>query len=158
MGLDFAYINGQTPLDEDDKEGLRIPSIATRSELDEFEQQNIEEAVQWSMQRSFNAETVFTETFIRTLHKRMYGDVWSWAGEFRKTNKNIVSIHCFPNGNGRHGRLLADILIERVYKLPALTWGSGSMMKPGGTRAIYLNAMRAADKGNITPLLRFARS
>ena len=40
MGLDFAYINGQTPLDEDEKEGLLIPTIATRAELDEFEQQN----------------------------------------------------------------------------------------------------------------------
>jgi Fic-DOC domain mobile mystery protein B len=198
MGLDYQYISGQTPLDEDEKEGLRLPFIATRSELDEFEQKNIEEAVQWSLQRTFKAETVLTETFIRILHKRMYGDIWSWAGEFRKTNKNIgvdkwqipielksllddvkfwdarktyspdelslrlkhrlVSIHCFPNGNGRHGRLVADILIERVYKLPALTWGSGSMLKPADTRAIYLHAMRAADKGNIAPLMKFARS
>jgi fido (protein-threonine AMPylation protein) len=87
MGLDYQNISGQTPLDEDEKEGLRLPFIATRSELDEFEQKNIEEAVQWSLQRTFKAETVLTETFIRTLHKRMYGDVWSWAGEFRKTNR-----------------------------------------------------------------------
>lgn len=198
MGLDLAYINGQTPLDEDEKEGLRLPSIATRSELDEFEQKNIEEAVQWSLQRTFKAETVLTEGFVRTLHKRMYGDVWSWAGEFRKTNKNIgvdkwqiptelksllddvqfwdarqtynpdelslrfkhrlVSIHCFPNGNGRHGRLIADILIERVYGLTAFTWGSNTLVKSSDTRAAYLHALRAADRGNIEPLMQFARS
>ena len=42
MGLNLNYINGQTPLDEDEKEGLLIHSIATHGELDEFEQQNIE--------------------------------------------------------------------------------------------------------------------
>jgi hypothetical protein len=45
MGLDIDYIDGQTPLDEDEMEGLLIPSIATRAELDEFEQQNIEQAM-----------------------------------------------------------------------------------------------------------------
>src|ERR1700743_1347691 len=189
MGLELAYVKGQTPLDEDEKEGLRLPSVATRSELDEFEQKNIEDAVQWSLQRTFKAETVLTEPFIRTLHKRMYGDVWSWAGEFRKTNKNIgvdkwqiatelkcllddakfwdaskiyspdelslrlkhrlLSIHCFPNGNGRHGRLVADILIEKVYGLSAFTWGSNSLVRSTDTRAAYLAAMRAGDKGDI---------
>ena len=75
MGLDLDYIDGQTPLDEDEKEGLLIPTIATRGELDEFEQQNIEQAVQWSMARSFKADTVFTEDFVRALHKRMYNNV-----------------------------------------------------------------------------------
>lgn len=46
MGLDLAYQEGQTPLDDDEKEGLRIATIATREELDEFEQQNIEQAVE----------------------------------------------------------------------------------------------------------------
>ena len=156
MGLDLEYQEGQTPLDEDEKEGLRIKTIATREELDEFEQQNIEQAVEWSMKRSLKYSTILTEDFVRKLHKRMYGDVWSWAGEFRKTDKNIgidkwqiptqlkallddtkywienktyppdelairfkhriVAIHCFPNGNGRHSRLMADIIAEKVFK------------------------------------------
>lgn len=40
MGLDFEYIQGQTPLDDEEKEGLLIPSITNRIQLDEFEQQN----------------------------------------------------------------------------------------------------------------------
>jgi fido (protein-threonine AMPylation protein) len=89
MGLDIDYIDGQTPLDEDEMEGLLIPSIATRAELDEFEQQNIEQAMQWTLGRSLKPRVIFTEDFIRMVHKRMYGDVWAWAGSFRKTNKNI---------------------------------------------------------------------
>jgi Fic-DOC domain mobile mystery protein B len=197
MGLDLDYIDGQTPLDEDEQEGLLIPTIATRGELDEFEQQNIEQAVQWSLGRSFKADTVFTEDFVRALHKRMYNNVWVWAGEFRKTNKNIgvdkwqiptelryllddakfwyanntyspdeicirlkhrlVSIHCFPNGNGRHSRLMADIVIEKIFKLPVYTWGTGSLIKQGDARTVYLRAIKAADKGDIQPLINFAR-
>jgi hypothetical protein len=74
MGLDLHYIDGQTPLDEEEKDGLLIPTIATRGELDEFEQQNIEQAVQWTLVRSFKPNLIFTEDFIRTVHKRMYGN------------------------------------------------------------------------------------
>lgn len=76
MGLDLDYIDGQTPLDEEEKEGLLIPTIATRGELDEFEQQNIEQAIQWTLSRTFKPEVIFTENFIRAVHKRMYADIW----------------------------------------------------------------------------------
>lgn len=89
MGLDHEYLEGKTPFDDDEKEGLRIETIATREELDEFEQQNIEQAVEWTMKRSLKYSVILTEDFVQKLHKRMYGDVWAWAGEFRKTNKNI---------------------------------------------------------------------
>jgi Fic-DOC domain mobile mystery protein B len=198
MGLDAEYIDGQTPLDEEEKEGLLIPTIATHGELDEFEQQNIEQAVQWTLGRSFKPDTVFSEKFVRLVHERMYADVWAWAGEFRKTNKNIgidkwkiltelryllddvrywhenntyppdeiavrfkhriVSIHCFANGNGRHSRLMADIIIEKIYKLPVFTWGAANLSSEGDARAAYLRAVKAADKGDYSQLLTFARS
>lgn len=198
MGLDLAYIDGQTPLEEEEKDGLLIPTIATRDELDEFEQQNIEQAIQWTLGRSFKPETIFTEKFIRMVHKRMYADVWAWAGEFRKSNKNIgvnkwqiptelrhllddsqywhendtyppdeiavrfkhriVSIHCFPNGNGRHSRLMADIIIEKIYEQPVFTWGGANLSSEGDVRAAYLNVVKAADQGDYSLLLAFARS
>ena len=197
MGLDLDYIDGQTPLDEDEKDGLLIPTIATRGELDEFEQQNIEQAVQWTLGRSFKPEVIFTEDFIRTVHKRMFADVWVWAGEFRKTNKNIgvdkwqipseikyllddakywhenniyppdemalrfkhrlVSIHCFPNGNGRHSRLMADIIIEKIYKQPFFGWGIAKLSSDGDTRTAYLKAVKTVDRGDYSLLLAFAR-
>ena len=89
MGLDLNYKDGQTPLDEEEKEGLKIKSITTQGELDEFEQLNIEKAVEWTIHTKLKPERILTEKFIKDLHKKMYGDVWKWAGDFRKSNKNI---------------------------------------------------------------------
>ena len=198
MGLNLTYNDGQTPLDEDEKEGLLIKSIATRGELDEFEQKNIEDAIQWSLARKFKTEQILSESFIKQLHIRMYSSVWKWAGEYRKTNKNIgvdkleittalrsliddakywlensvyepdefairfkhrlVSVHCFPNGNGRHSRMIADIIIEKIYQLPVFTWGGASLSVDMDIRSQYLKAIRKADKGNFDLLLKFARS
>lgn len=93
MGLDLDYIDGQTPLDDDEKEGLLIPEISTRGELDEFEQKNIEQAIQWTLQKNFKQEDIFTEMFLRDVHRKMYGEVWSWAGEFRKLIKILELIN-----------------------------------------------------------------
>lgn len=198
MGLELEYIEGQTPLNEEEKEGLLIQTIATRAELDEFEQQNIEQAVFWSLGRNFKMDNMFTETFVRALHRRMYGEIWAWAGDFRKSNKNIgvdkwqiqtelkslledtlywhaqntfspdemtlrfkhrlVSIHCFTNGNGRHSRLMADIIIDKIYKQPVFTWGAANLIKQGDIRTSYLEALKAADRGDMEPLIIFARS
>ena len=89
MGLEIEYIEAQTPLDEDEKEGLLISTITTRSELDEFEQQNIEKAIEWTLKRKFKKGNIITEHFVRELHQKMFNDVWKWAGDFRKSNKNI---------------------------------------------------------------------
>jgi Fic-DOC domain mobile mystery protein B len=198
MGLKLSYLEGQTPLDEDEKNELLIPTIASRQELDEFEQKNIEEAMLWVFNKSFTAEVVLNERFICSIHKRMYEHVWSWAGKFRKTDKNLgidkwqiplelkslcddtmfwiknqtynrdeialrfkhrlVSIHCFSNGNGRHSRLMADILINKVLQEPIFTWGSSQLVKEDETRKIYLHALKSADRGDIQQLLKFARS
>ena len=192
------YNDGQTPLDEDEKEGLLIQSIATRGELDEFEQQNIEDTIQWSLTRRFKSEQILSKSFIQELHKRMYRNVWRWAGEYRKTNKNIgvdkleipialrsliddasywlenniydpeefairfkhrlVSIHCFPNGNGRHSRMIADIMIEKIYQQPVFSWGGASLSVDMDIREQYLISIRKADKGDCDLLLKFARS
>ena len=61
MGLDLKYIDGQTPLDEDEKDGLLIKTISTREELDEFEQLNIEKAVEWTISRKFTSDQLLTE-------------------------------------------------------------------------------------------------
>ena len=198
MGLDLDYIDGQTPIDEDEKEGLLIETIATKGDLDEFEQQNIEESIQWVIGRKFKAKDVFTEKFICNLHKRMYGNVWAWASSFRRTDKNIgiekyqipvalkvlcddaffwlengtyppgeiairfkhkiVNIHCFPNGNGRHSRLMGDIIIEKLFGEEPFSWGAGNITKAGDIRSTYIKALKAADAGEYAPLLAFARS
>lgn len=197
MGLDLQYIDGQAPLSEEEKEGLLIKSVTSRGELDELEQLNIEKAVEWTIESKFSKEKILSEEFIKTVHKRMLGDVWEWAGEFRRSEKNIgvtwtrigvelrtllddtkywienetyppdeiairfkhrlVSIHCFPNGNGRHSRLMADILIESVFGRDVFTWNNSSLVKPDNVRKEYIDSIRQADNGSIKALLEFAR-
>lgn len=198
MGLNIDYIDGQTPLDEEEKEGLRIPSITTREELDEFEQLNIERAIQWTFGKKLKVEQLFSEKFIRELHKRMYSDVWKWAGMYRNSEKNIgskkhliavelkqllddavfwtenntydaeelairfkhrlVSIHCFANGNGRHSRLMADLIMEKLFNSKFFSWGSANLIKATVARGNYIKAIRKADKNEIQPLIAFAKS
>ena len=89
MGLDFDYIYGQTPITEEEKEGLIIQTISDRNELDEFEQLNIESAVEWSLLRKLSMEKILTVDFILDVHKRMFNETWKWAGKLRTSNKNI---------------------------------------------------------------------
>ncbi|MCA6422634.1 MAG: mobile mystery protein B [Flavobacterium sp.] len=198
MGLTIEYIDGQTPLSEEEKEGLLIPSITTREELDEFEQLNIEKAIQWTFGKKLKTEQLFTEKFIKDLHRRMYGEVWKWAGTFRTTEKNIgiksyqiaielkmllddavfwkenntyqpeelairfkhrlVSIHCFTNGNGRHSRLIADLIMEKLYNRKFFSWGSANLVKATEARSNYIFAVKKADKHDIHPLMVFSKS
>ena len=65
MGLNLKYADGQIPLDEDEKEGLKIKSITTQKELDEFEQLNIEKAVEWIIRVNLKPEKILTEKFIK---------------------------------------------------------------------------------------------
>ena len=198
MGLEFDYKDGQTPLDDDEKEGLKIKSITTQGELDEFEQLNIEKAVEWTIHTKLRPEKILTEKFIKDLHKRMYSDVWKWAGEFRKTEKNIgipwtkigielkillddskywidnktfppeeiairfkhriVSIHCFPNGNGRHSRMMADIIMESIFGEEIFSWHQSNMVKANETRKKYISYLKEADNGNYNNLIEFAKN
>lgn len=198
MGLNLVYIEGQTPLDEEEKEGLLITTISTREELDEFEQYNIEKAIQWIYSRKLKKEQLLSEKFIKELHKKMYSDVWRWAGKFRTSEKNLgvasykiatelkilmddclfwienntfepveiavrfkhklVSIHCFSNGNGRHSRLMADLIMEKIFGKPILGWGRNNLVQQNNTRDFYIKAVKLADKNEFQTLIEFAQS
>lgn len=69
----------------------------------------------------------------------------------------LVQIHPFPNGNGRHSRLMADLLIMQLGG-ERFTWGSANLQDPRELRKRYIGALKAADDHNIGPLLAFARS
>lgn len=197
MGLKHDYEDGQTPLEEAEKEGLKIKSVTTQGELDEFEQLNIEKAVEWTIHTNLKPENILTEKFIKGLHKKMFGDVWKWAGEFRRTEKNIgvpwtnirlelknllddtkfwienktfspeeiairfkhriVSIHCFPNGNGRHSRMMADILMESIFDKEIFSWHQSNLVNASKIRKDYIQSLKEADNGNIKPLIEFAK-
>ena len=174
---------GQTPIDPDEAKGLRFDAL-TREDLDELEQANITDALVWGRGRRRLKTELLTVDGLLTLHKRMFGDVWSWAGTFRSTEKNIgvvpyqigpdlqnacedtaywldvaewdpreaaarfhhrlVKVHVFPNGNGRHARVAADLLLHH-RGVPPLTWPQ--------SRSAYIASLRAADAQKYSPLL-----
>ncbi len=198
MELDRTYIEGQTPLDEDEREGLCDKTIESQSELDEREQGNIINAREWVIDISPNLDEILSEDFMKRVHKKMFGDVWKWAGKYRSTNKNlgadkfeisielrkvfddcrfwivnksfsaeeiavrfkhrVVVVHPFPNGNGRHSRLMGDIMISKYFKHSAFSWSSKGLIAAGEARKQYLSALRKADSGSYDDLVKFARS
>ena len=194
MTVNLDYPHGATPLDADELASLMPGHISTQGELNEWEQLNLVHGEGWARKQR---REILSEAFVRQLHRQMFGETWKWAGEFRKSDKNIgvdwlnigvelrkllddvhyqiehasyapdeiavrfhhrlVAIHPFPNGNGRHARLIADLLAERLGQ-PRFTWGSRSLVDASATRQAYITALQAANAREHAPLLAFARS
>ncbi|MFK4719368.1 Fic-DOC domain mobile mystery protein B [Bradyrhizobium niftali] len=74
-----------------------------------------------------------------------------------RLHHRLTQIHGFPNGNGRHARMMADLLIEKLGAEP-FTWGSGSIHDTGTLRTTYIKALKAADNHDFGLLLAFARA
>jgi Fic-DOC domain mobile mystery protein B len=193
--MKFVYPPGATPIDANEAAGLIPSHISLQSELNEWEETNILEGRTWAFGRK--RKDLFSERFIKRLHREMFKNTWKWAGQFRTTDKNIGvptyriaqdlknlcddaeywtanhtypdveiavrfhhrldSIHPFSNGNGRHARLMADLIMRR-FGLEPLTWGRIRLTTPVDTRHRYIKALRAADGQNIQPLINFAQS
>lgn len=194
----FQEPDDATPLEPSEREGLLQTWVTHRRDLNEAEQANILLGALWARRRrGLTAAGLLDGDFMRQLHRRMFGDVWDWAGRFRRSERNIgiaahridselemmlgdirywvehrtfppdeiairlhhrlVAIHPFPNGNGRHARLVADVMIEKLGG-EAFSWGGGSLADVGALRGGYVAALRRADGHDIGPLLVFARS
>ncbi len=192
--MELDHPDGATPLDPDEIEGLRFKHVETRGELNQLEQQNIQNGLKW-LERQKSIPEILSESFIRRLHKELFGNVWSWAGRFRLTGKylgvdptvigvelrnllddtnywiehdtfdrlefaarfhhRLVQIHAFPNGNGRHARIMTDVVLERLLGEQRLGWGNTSLDDQGKVRMAYIGALRQADKGGYGPLIVF---
>ncbi len=192
----IAYADGATPLDYDELKGLLPTHITTRGELDFLEMQNINQAVIWS--EHLKTKDILNVEFICKLHKKMFSNVWKWAGKFRTSQKNIgiphihitvelqtlchdsqawmeygtyppdefavrfhhrlVYIHPFSNGNGRHARLMADLILEKLFSAQAFSWGRESLTNQNQIRKNYIKALKRADEHDYSFLIKFARS
>lgn len=85
----FETEPGDTPLTPEEQLDL-IPSIATRAELNALERYNINAARVWAMRaRVLRREDLLTDHFARELHRRMFAEVWRWAGKYRTTEKTL---------------------------------------------------------------------
>jgi Fic-DOC domain mobile mystery protein B len=200
MGSDVSDIfddpdDAGTPLTAEEKQQLIPTHLAYRRDLNAAEQENIAHGQEWGLRRV--RRNLLDERFLKDLHRRMYGDVWRWAGRYRTSERNIgidhwkiaeemrvlldnaklwiekkvyppdeiavrlhhrlTQIHPFPNGNGRHARLMADFLAIQLGG-ERFSWGKGSLRDPGILRKQYIDALHAADRYDIGALLMFARA
>lgn len=196
--MKLLYSEGAIPLNPDEVEGL-LPNIRLQSELNTREEVNIVGARRWaySPRNKQMRQGLLSIEGLVLLHRKMFEDVWKWAGILRRTEKSIgvdpyqisthlyqlcqdvkaqvfeyqsysleecairfhhrlVQIHPFANGNGRHARLACDLLLH-LNGAAAFTWGSGKLTENGETRNVYLKALRQADRGDVMPLLSFAK-
>lgn len=195
MVLLQQQIEGATPLGPDEMAGLKPLAIFTQADLNIAEEANILAGMQWA--RRTRRTDILNRDFIATLHARMFGEVWTWAGTWRRRQTNIgvapnaivveveallrdvaywaerhtfaddeiavrlhhrlVWVHPFPNGNGRHTRLLADLWLQSRGAAP-FSWGRTNLGAAGEARQTYIAALRDADRGSIDGLVAFARS
>jgi Fic-DOC domain mobile mystery protein B len=182
--------DGHTLLAPDETVGLRLPWVATRSDLNRVEQENILRAI--GQRNAPGLHTLLDDPYLRHLHRDMFGHVWRWAGSYRRRETNrgvdprliaeavrnlisdarywvdgdppvtvaarfhhrLVAIHPFPNGNGRHGRIAANYLSLAIGG-PILTWGARTDLSADRVRAVYLSALRQADRGRLEDLIAF---
>ena len=87
--LNQKFPDGDTPLQPEEAEQL-IPHISTVAELNEYEALNILRAREWAFSdRTIRSTNPLDEIYVRTLHAKMFDQVWRWAGVYRKTERNI---------------------------------------------------------------------
>jgi fido (protein-threonine AMPylation protein) len=79
-----------TPLTEAERQGLLVPAL-TRAELNRAEAENIGRAMSWLFlsHRRLRPQSVTDEEWLKRLHRRMYGEVWAWAGRYRAADRNL---------------------------------------------------------------------
>lgn len=186
---------GATPLSPEELTELLPRHITTQGQLNEFEEANILQASEWLYGRRHGDP--LDKAFIHVVHRRMFKEVWRWAGVIRTSDKNLgvswfeiparlrtllddvrfqvdhgtypplelaarfhhrlVAIHLYPNGNGRHARIMADLLMRQLSGR-RLDWGSASLVTPGERRMQYIRSLQSADQGDYRPLLEFLAS
>ena len=192
--------SGATPLEDEDLLGLIPDFVSTRGDLNLVEFENIARALPWAYKQALQNEprAILDFRFMLALHKRMFSEVWRWAGTLRQRDTNIgvdpsqitqdsraalddaifwqendvfsvderaarihgrlVSIHPFPNGNGRCTRLIADLYLVSVNE-PIFSWGGTRLDVDGSTRVRYIgDLVRAITTDDYDDLIGFARS
>jgi fido (protein-threonine AMPylation protein) len=154
MVMQFEYPIGATPIDVDEAVGLIPTHICTQADLNAWEELNIIEGANWIFRQKILQK--LDEGLVRELHRRMF--TMPIDEIVVRFHHQLVLIHAFPNGNGRHARLIADALIINLGG-EKFSWGSNSSnTTPSLTRQRYLLALRAADNHDVVPLLEFARA
>ena len=88
----FKNRDGNTPLDQNQIDGLLFSHVTTMGELDQLEDENIQKGLAWL--NHYKGQFLSTD-FTKKLHGKLFGDVWSWAGTFRKNDVNLSKVSSY---------------------------------------------------------------
>ena len=145
MGLNDGLPDGATPLDGEELEGLLPTHLVNR-----ISDKSI--GADWRQIR-LQVPALLGDITYQVEHQVEPVDQIAIRFHHR-----LVSIHPFPNGNGRHAHLIADVLIEQLGA-PRFSWGGSSYLAEASIlRQRYISALQQADRGDICALLAFARA
>jgi Fic-DOC domain mobile mystery protein B len=189
----FKNRNGFTPLNDIELKGIKFSHLTNMGELDQLEDANIQKGLDWL--NNYKNDDYLCISFLNKLHKKMFGDVWKWAGSFRTYEVNIksslpfkietdlieffldvkvwiehasipwgeleaefhhrlVSIHPYPNGNGRISRIMTEYLQQRNGQ-KVTSWKSSLKKNPDLRREMYINSLKKADQLSFKELTEF---
>jgi Fic-DOC domain mobile mystery protein B len=143
-----------------------IDDLLTATFADRLHKRMFAMVWQWAGKRRERVTNIGVEPYqITTKLRDVFDDAAYWhthaAGEFTpvevaaRLHHRLVAVHPYPNGNGRHSRLMADAYLHRRGLAP-LGWGGLDLSAPTASRARYIETLRAADAGDYAPLIEFA--
>lgn len=84
-GFPGHSFDGTTLIEDDEKIGLRL-LINTRGELNIAEAKGIDTATfkYLKSKRKLKPNNLLKDSFAKRFHKELFGEVWDWAGKYRK--------------------------------------------------------------------------
>ena len=147
--------------------GVRLPNMLSDDFLQRLHRHLFGDVWRWAGDyRLANTNLGVPHQQIREHLRNVYADALVWferkvysPEEFAvRLHHRVVTVHPFRNGNGRHARMLANLVLVRHFKRDPLPWSNSPLRAASAVRQVYLAALRAADDGDLAPLLAFANS
>jgi len=178
-GLFHAHVSTRGELDELEEaniqQGLtwaqqkairRRTDVLTEEFLFELHRQMFGDVWKWAGTVRLTDKTIGIDKFqIHTEVRKLIEDAQYWRSHQTyspdeiavRFHHRLVWIHPFPNGNGRHARMMADLIVQQAGEEP-FSWGGGGLTNTSELRVQYIKALQEADRGNLDLLIDFSRS
>ncbi len=174
-GLKFTHIETRGQLDELEQANIdngmlwlgrqRNPNLLNDHFVRQLHEKLFGEVWQWAGTYRLTEKNIGIDPFqISVQLRQLLDNVHFWVENetyepmevAARFHHSLVYIHLFPNGNGRHARIMADALLEVLYGSDPIDWSGGyDLQRMNERRDQYINALRAADAGDYTLLFQF---
>lgn len=173
-GLKIIFINTRAELDrwelENIQEGLiwaerqKPLKLITEDFVQTLHKKMFSKVWKWAgTYRKTNKNIGVSWPYVPTEIRKLIGDLDYWIknNSFSpleigaRFHHRLVWIHPFPNGNGRHSRLMTDLIITRYFEAKPFTWGSNLTLETAELRKTYIDALKKADNSDYTALEKF---